>query len=95
MLIDYSLVFINMEEVLVCVLSPLLYSLFTNNCTAVHDSNTIINFADEMMVVGRITNEDEADCELQEMEGQAQPNPHRWDCSGQGRELQVPQCPHH
>jgi hypothetical protein len=29
-----------------CVLSPLLYSLFTHDCTARHDSNTIIKFAD-------------------------------------------------
>jgi hypothetical protein len=29
-----------------CVLSPLLYSLFTHNCVAMHDSNTIIKFAD-------------------------------------------------
>ena len=30
-----------------CVLSPLLYSLFTHDCTARHDSNTIIKFADD------------------------------------------------
>jgi hypothetical protein len=29
-----------------CVLSPLLYSLYTHDCTARHDSNTIIKFAD-------------------------------------------------
>ena len=29
-----------------CVLSPLLYSLFTHDCMAGHDSNTIIKFAD-------------------------------------------------
>ena len=29
-----------------CVLSPLLSSLFTHDCTARHDSNTIIKFAD-------------------------------------------------
>ena len=29
-----------------CVLSPLLYSLFTHDCVAKHDSNTIIKFAD-------------------------------------------------
>ena len=28
-----------------CVLSPLLYSLFTHDCTARHNSNTIIKFA--------------------------------------------------
>jgi hypothetical protein len=30
-----------------CMLSPLLYSLFTHNCCAKHNSNTIIKFADD------------------------------------------------
>ena len=38
-----------------CVLSPLLYFLFTHDCTARHDSNTIITFADDTTVVGLIT----------------------------------------
>jgi gmma-aminobutyric acid receptor subunit gamma/cGMP-dependent protein kinase 2 len=37
------------------VLSPLLYSLFTHDCTARHESNTIIKFADDTTVVGLIT----------------------------------------
>uniref|UniRef100_A0A8K9UCI4 Reverse transcriptase domain-containing protein n=1 Tax=Oncorhynchus mykiss TaxID=8022 RepID=A0A8K9UCI4_ONCMY len=41
------------------VLSPLLYSLFTHDCTARHDSNTIITFADNTTVVSLITNNDE------------------------------------
>jgi hypothetical protein len=41
------------------VLSPLLYSLFTHDCTARHDSNTIIKFADDTTVVGLITDNDE------------------------------------
>jgi hypothetical protein len=41
------------------VLSPLLSSLFTDDCTARHDSNTIIKFADDTTVVGLITNNDE------------------------------------
>jgi hypothetical protein len=36
------------------VLSPLLYSLFTHDCTARHDSK----FADDTTVVGLITNND-------------------------------------
>ena len=36
-----------------CMLSPLLYSLFT------HDCNTIIKFADDTTVVGLITDNDE------------------------------------
>ena len=42
-----------------CMLSPLLYSLFTHDCTARHDSNTIIKFADDTTVVGLITDNDE------------------------------------
>jgi hypothetical protein len=42
-----------------CVLSPLLYSLFTHNCMANCDSNTIIKFADDTTVVGLIPNNDE------------------------------------
>ena len=42
-----------------CVLSPLLYSLFTHDCMARHDSNTIIKFADDTTVAGLITDNDE------------------------------------
>ncbi|KAI3366893.1 hypothetical protein L3Q82_009536 [Scortum barcoo] len=38
-----------------CVLSPLLYSLFTHDCVATHSSNTIIKFADNTTVIGLIT----------------------------------------
>ena len=41
------------------MLSPLMYSLFTHNCVAKHDSNTIIKFADNTKVVGLITDNDE------------------------------------
>jgi hypothetical protein len=37
-----------------CVLSPLLYSLFTHDCVAKHNSNTIIKFADDTTMVGLI-----------------------------------------
>jgi hypothetical protein len=40
-------------------LSPLLYSLFTHDCMARHDSNTIIKFADDTPVIGLITDNDE------------------------------------
>ncbi len=33
-----------------CVLSPLLYSLYTNDCTATHSSNVIVKFADDTTV---------------------------------------------
>ena len=42
-----------------CVLSPLLYSLFTDDCIAMHASNSIIKFADDTTVVGLITHNDE------------------------------------
>ena len=42
-----------------CVLSPLLYSLFTHDCKAKHDSNTVIKFADNTPMVGLITDNDE------------------------------------
>ena len=35
-----------------CMLSPLLYSLFTHDCGATHASNSIIKFADDTTVVG-------------------------------------------
>ena len=41
------------------MLSPLLYSLFTHDCTARHNSNTIIKFADDKTVVGLIPKYDE------------------------------------
>ncbi len=41
-----------------CVLSPLLYSLYTHDCTATHSSNVIVKF-DDTMVIGLITNNDE------------------------------------
>src|SRR4029434_10221261 len=43
-----------------CVLSPLLYSVYTYDCTHTHPSNTVIKFADDTTVVGQITNENES-----------------------------------
>ncbi|KAK3552123.1 hypothetical protein QTP86_000860 [Hemibagrus guttatus] len=42
-----------------CVLSPLLYSLFTHDCVSRHNSN-IIKYADDTTVVGQISNNDES-----------------------------------
>uniref|UniRef100_A0A669ERB8 Reverse transcriptase domain-containing protein n=1 Tax=Oreochromis niloticus TaxID=8128 RepID=A0A669ERB8_ORENI len=42
-----------------CVLSPLLYSLFTHDCVAKHESNIIIKFADDTTIIGLITGNDE------------------------------------
>lgn len=43
-----------------CVLSPLLYSFYTNDCFSHHDSVKIFKFADDTTVVGLITNDDES-----------------------------------
>ncbi len=42
-----------------CVLSPLLYSIYTHDCTATHSSNVIVKFADDTTVIGLITDNDE------------------------------------
>jgi len=42
-----------------CVLCPLLYTLYTHDCTSTHPSNNIIKFADDTTVVGLITAGDE------------------------------------
>ena len=41
------------------VLSPLLFTLLTHDCTAKFSSNHIIKFADDTTVVGLISNYDE------------------------------------
>ncbi len=42
-----------------CVLSPLLFTLLTNDCTVKFRSNLIIKFANDTSVVGLISNNDE------------------------------------
>ncbi|KAM9366640.1 uncharacterized protein plekho2 [Symphorus nematophorus] len=42
-----------------CVLSPLLFTLLTHNCTAKSESNLIIKFADDTTVVSLISNNNE------------------------------------
>jgi hypothetical protein len=42
-----------------CILSLLLCSLFTHDCVAKHDSNTIIKLTDDTTVVSLITDNDE------------------------------------
>ncbi len=42
-----------------CVLSPLLYSLYTHDCVSSHSSTSIIKFADDTVVLG-LNNDDEA-----------------------------------
>ncbi|KAK1784818.1 hypothetical protein P4O66_003488 [Electrophorus voltai] len=42
-----------------CVLSPLLYSLYTYDCTATSNSTIIVRFADDTVVMGLILDNDE------------------------------------
>ncbi len=42
-----------------CVLSPLLYSLYTHDCVSSHSSTSIIKFADDTVVLGLVSNNDE------------------------------------
>ncbi|KAK1799191.1 hypothetical protein P4O66_007444, partial [Electrophorus voltai] len=42
-----------------CVLSPLLYSLYTYNCTATSSSTIIVKFADDTVVMGLISDNNE------------------------------------
>ncbi|KAK1803894.1 hypothetical protein P4O66_003838 [Electrophorus voltai] len=42
-----------------CVLSPLLYSLYTYNCAATSSSTIIVKFADDTVVMGLISDNDE------------------------------------
>ncbi len=42
-----------------CVLSPLLYSLYTHDCVSSRSSTSIIKFADDTVVLGLISNNDE------------------------------------
>ncbi len=37
-----------------CVLSPLLYSLYTHDCVSSHSSTSIVKFADDTVVLGLI-----------------------------------------
>ena len=48
-----------------CVLSPLLYSLFTHDCVAMYASNSIIKFADDTTLVGFITTKDKTACSVE------------------------------
>uniref|UniRef100_A0A3P8WVL5 Peptidase M12B domain-containing protein n=1 Tax=Cynoglossus semilaevis TaxID=244447 RepID=A0A3P8WVL5_CYNSE len=42
-----------------CVLSPVLYTLYTHDCIATHASNSLIKFADDTTIVGLISNNNE------------------------------------
>ncbi len=52
-----------------CVLSPLLYSLYTHDCVSSHSSTSIVKFADDTVILGLISNNDET-AYLDEVDGQ-------------------------
>ncbi len=77
-----------------CVLSPLLYSLYTHDCVSSHSSTSIIKFADDTVVLGLISNNDET-AYLDEVERLTSWLHHdQWDPCGEGEQLQVPRCKH-
>ncbi|KAF7655801.1 hypothetical protein LDENG_00050630, partial [Lucifuga dentata] len=51
-----SIIILNTGSPQDCVLSLLLFSLFTSDCTPTYSSNTIIKFADDTTIVGLISN---------------------------------------
>ncbi|KAJ8416676.1 hypothetical protein AAFF_G00325540 [Aldrovandia affinis] len=61
-----------------CVLSPLIYSLFTHDCKPVHDSNIIVKFADDTTVVGLISNNDETAYREEVLKREACHPEHSW-----------------
>ena len=42
-----------------CILSPLLYSLYTQDCVATHSFNIVLKFPDDTTILGLISNNDE------------------------------------
>ena len=43
-----------------CILSPLLFSLYTNSCTSSHQSGKLLKFADDTTLIGLISGGDES-----------------------------------
>lgn len=43
-----------------CVLSPMLFSIYTNSCTSSHQSVKLLKFADDTTVIGLISGDDES-----------------------------------
>ena len=41
-----------------CVLSPLLFSLYTNDCVSCNNNCTVVKYADDTVILGKILNDD-------------------------------------
>ena len=72
------------------VLSQLLYSLYTHDCTPTHPTNTIIKFADDTTVIGLISLDDESAYRDEVKKCRSGPTPHQRGLCGEGPHLQVP-----
>ncbi len=46
-----------------CVLSPLLFTLYTHDCNPRHGESSVVKFADNTTIIGQITNEENSYCE--------------------------------
>jgi hypothetical protein len=57
---NYTTLILNTGAPQGCVLSPFLHSLFNHDCMDIHDSNTIIKFANDTTVLGLITDNETA-----------------------------------
>ncbi|KAG5266241.1 hypothetical protein AALO_G00228740 [Alosa alosa] len=53
------------KRLICCVLSPLLFTLLTHDCTATYSNNHIVKFADDTTLVGLITKGDETQYRLE------------------------------
>ena len=58
--ISSSTIVLNMGSPQGCVLSPLLYTLLTHDCSARYQGSHVMKFADDTAVVGLISNGDES-----------------------------------
>ena len=48
-----------------CLLSPLLFTLYTNDCRSVEEDCHIVKYADDTVIIGNISNNDESKYQVQ------------------------------
>ncbi|KAI2645561.1 RNA-directed DNA polymerase from mobile element jockey [Labeo rohita] len=74
-----------------CVLSPLLFSLYTNDCTSKDPSVKLLKFADDTTVIGLIQDGDDGDdSRLQEKPPCTHPSHHHGEHCNDSGDIQVP-----